>query len=260
MKPNIKNAPQFKCLTMTLTLSGLLSLLACLSGCSSGTSTGGSQFEGVITVKYYDTFNLDRATFSFKGSLYRSETINTGGVTSPEAVIVDYKSGIQKQINQTEKNYYEIDMRRLDESFKDLIPLPKFTPTGKTETLAGYICEHYLIDDQQKTDMCFAEGLGYIGSADDFHRGGIWQFFKQSADEQEIKARMDSDPVFKKLIVRGAFPLKISAVENGREKTVMEVIAIERKSLDDSLFQVPAGYKKVESPLFTPQSNDEAGN
>jgi Domain of unknown function (DUF4412) len=278
MKPNIKNAPRFRSQLLTI----ILLTAICVIGCSSmpGTSTSGSQFEGVIQVKYYDSIGLDRATFSFKNNFYRSESVNTEGVSAMETIIVDYKTGIQKMINQTEKTYHEINPRELDKSLRDLIRLPKFTPTGRTETIAGYTCEHYLLENQQnpideklktindqlktineqrKTTMCFTEGLGYIGSADDFHRSGIWQFFQQGADEKEIKARMDSDPVLKKLIENGAYMMKMSVVENGREKTIMEVTSVERKSLDDSLFQVPAGYKKVESPFLIPKSDDGEG-
>jgi Domain of unknown function (DUF4412) len=255
MYPNIKNNRQFKSLIMTITLSGLLSLLACLSGCSPGTSTSGSQFEGVITVKYYDFMGLDRGIFSFKESLYRSETVKKRGVT--DVLIVDYKTGIGKDINQTEKTYLEIDPRDIGKSIEKL---PKFTPTGKTETIAGYTCENYvMMDDPQKTSMCFAEGLGYIGSAGDFYRSGVLKFLNISADDKEISARMDSDPVLKKLIETGAYPLKTSGIVNGWEIIFLETISIERKSLDDSLFQVPAGYKKVELPLLRPESKDKAG-
>jgi hypothetical protein len=37
-------------------------------------------------------------------------------------------------------------------------------------------------------------------------------------------------------------------IENGQSKTIMEVTGVERKSLDDSLFTVPADYKKTEIP------------
>jgi Domain of unknown function (DUF4412) len=37
-------------------------------------------------------------------------------------------------------------------------------------------------------------------------------------------------------------------IENGQPKTIMEVTGVERKSLDDSLFAVPADYKKTEIP------------
>jgi hypothetical protein len=285
MKPNIKNDPRFRLQLLTIILFTAL----CVIGCSSmpGTSTSGSQFEGVIKVKYYDSFGLDQGTFSFKDNFYRSETVTKEGMPTPETIIVDYKTGIQKLINQTEKTYYEVNPRELDDPIKNLIRLPKFTPTGRTETIAGYTCEHYLleiqqnpideqlktindqlkkineqqktINDQRKTTMCFTEGLGYIGSADDFHRSGIWQFLQQGADEKDIKARMDSDPVLKKLIENGAYMMKMSSVENGREKTIIEVTSVERKSLDDSLFQVPAGYKKVESPFLSPKSEDGEG-
>ena len=39
---------------------------------------------------------------------------------------------------------------------------PKVTSTGKTETVAGYTCQHWLVGDKQDTDICMAKGLGYL--------------------------------------------------------------------------------------------------
>src|SRR5262245_66650348 len=98
----------------------------------------------------------------------------------------------------------------------------------------------------------------YTGTGNEFG-GGLWQVLRNKRDDQELKARMESDPEFKKLVESGAFPLKISRVENGQVKTIMEVTGIERKQLDDSLFNVPADYKKVEMmmPTGIPKRKDE---
>jgi hypothetical protein len=119
---------------------------------------------------------------------------------------------------------------------------PKVTSTGKTETIAGITCEHWLMDE--KTDVCMAKGLGYFGGGSN----NILDKLKNLALREKIKAQLNTNPEFAKFIEGGAFPLKMAQIENGQSKTIMEVTAVERKSLDDSLFNVPADYKKSEIP------------
>jgi hypothetical protein len=46
----------------------------------------------------------------------------------------------------------------------------------------------------------------------------------------------------------GFFPLRVSNVESGGKKVVMEATRVEPKSLDAALFQVPAGYNEMRMP------------
>ena len=119
----------------------------------------------------------------------------------------------------------------------------KVTSTGETETVAGFTCHHWIIGD--KLDMCLAQGLGYFGGG---QSGGIIDKLKNLAQRDKIKAQLDANPEFAKFVEGGAFPLKMANVENGQSKTIMEVTKVEKKSLDDSLFTVPADYKKMEEP------------
>src|SRR5262245_25450553 len=239
MALNIENHPR----VIPQLLMIILSLA--LSGCSSslGTSTSSSPFEGLITAKSFDDTGPTSMTFSIKANHFRLETANKDNASG--ALILDLKSGIQQAINPQEKTYVEINLNKIKETGKDDAEPPlKFMPTGKTETIAGHACEHYLFEDQQKTDMCLAKGLGYIGTADDYS-GWVQQFLKDR--------KLDSDPEFKKLMGSGVIPLKVSIEENGQVTTIMEVTAIERKPLDDALFKVPADYKKIETSVGVQQ-------
>src|SRR5262249_35119445 len=108
---------------------------------------------------------------------------------------------------------------------------------------AGVTCQHWMIGD--KMDMCLAQGLGYLGGGGS---GGILDKVKNPAMREKFKAQLDANPEFAKFAEGGAFPLKIANIENGQAKTIMEVTGIERKSLDDSIFTVPADYRKTEIP------------
>jgi hypothetical protein len=255
MKPKIKNFSRLKLQLLTI----ILSTAVVLSGCS---SSPGISFEGEITAKlaeeidnYNTKLKLDHniVNFKIKANLFRLEYTNKEGQLGPlGTTIMDLKSGIQRKINADEGTYSELDMRKSQIFLEDDAKaqnLPIITRTGKTETIAGYTCEYYQLE---KMNLCVAKGLSYIPSGNDF-RGGVLTYYNLQGDQR----RMEADPEFKKLVESGGFPLKITFDENGQVKTYMEVTRIERKSLNDSLFQVPADYKRVEMPGIPLQQYSE---
>ena len=123
---------------------------------------------------------------------------------------------------------------------------PKLTATGKQETIAGYPCEHYLIGDKQEMDMCVAKGLGFFGMGG--QSGGGLGAFKSLAFSPKMLAEAASHPEWVKLLEGGAFPLKLTNVENGKVLMSFEATKIEKKSLDDSLFVIPSDYKELSMP------------
>jgi len=249
MKPEIKNYPRLNLQLLTIIIFTAL----CLIGCS---SSPGTSFEGEITAKLSEELDNNKMklkldynnmNFKIKANLFRLEFSNREGQVGPSGTtIMDLKSGIQRKINAEEKTYSELDMSKFKiRVYHDTEAqnLPLITRTGKTETIAGYTCEYYQFGYQEKMDFCVAKGLSYIPSGNDY-RGGLLHHFNY----QEPQKSMETDPEFKKLVESGAFPLKITYDVNGQVKTYMEVTGIERKSLADSLFQVPVDYKKVELP------------
>ena len=191
--------------------------------------------------------------YAIKGTRTRMETsFPQGGpqadVTQSSVTLMDLSSSTQTMFFPQTKTYATMDLGEMaeeaaDEAGKDSqIDFPKVTSTGRTETIAGVTCQHWLIGD--KMDMCLAQGLGYFGGVS----GGVLDKVQNPALRGKFKAQLDANPEFAKFAEGGAFPLKIASIENGQSKTIMEVTNVERKSLDDSLFTVPADYKKTEIP------------
>jgi hypothetical protein len=85
-----------------------------------------------------------------------------------------------------------------------------------------------------------AEGMGNFN---DGASGGVLDRLKALTNTQ-----LQANREFSEFAEGGAYPLKTAVIENGQWKTIMEVSNIERKSLDDSIFTVPADYKKTELP------------
>jgi hypothetical protein len=53
---------------------------------------------------------------------------------------------------------------------------------------------------------------------------------------------------FAKEFEDGMVPLRLRVLRNGTWETVMEATAVERKRLEDSVFQLPAGLRKMNMP------------
>ncbi|HEX2491158.1 MAG TPA: DUF4412 domain-containing protein [Blastocatellia bacterium] len=221
---------------------------------ASSSARVGEAFEGEVTSKMFIGDQTMETRYAIKGTRNRIETNlpqNTAGarLMQTSVTLMDLSSGTTTMLLPQTKTYLTMNWAEMAEEMskgdgKDSsIDFPKVTSTGKTETIAGFTCEHWLIGD--KTDVCMAKGLGYFGGGGS---GGILDKLKNLALREKIKAQLDTNPEFAKFVEGGAFPLKMAQIENGQSKTIMEVTGIERKSLDDSLFTVPADYRKTEIP------------
>jgi len=176
---------------------------------------------------------------SIKETNARFETLLSPDGVEASAVLMDFSSNTATTLSPQTKAYTTINMAEMAEELAEVaeenpsIDFSKATTTGETETIAGVSCQHWRIGDT--TDMC----LAHLG-------GGVLDKLKNFALPEKAKAQLAANPEFAEFAERGAFILKMASIENGRPKTIMEVTSIERKSLDNSLFTVPAGYKKTE--------------
>lgn len=271
---HIKLIPQSP---QTIFLLSLLFIAALISACrsapkdaassssspaSSASSSGGSNFEGVITAKMFAGAQPIEIKYAIKGSRLRVETQLAQGGTQTGVVLMDSASGSQTMLMPQTKTYMSLDLNKggkfnemvekmAKEAGKDASADSfKAASTGKTETIAGHACEHWLMGNKQEMDVCLAKGLGYFGGGG--QSGGVFDQLKNLGMSDKAKTMLDANPEFAKFVAGGAFPLKISQIENGQSKTIMEVSSVERKPLDDSLFNVPPDYKKMEIPGMPP--------
>lgn len=186
--------------------------------------------------------------YAIKGNRTRVETQLSRGSAQTGVMLMDLSSGTQTMMMPQTKTYMTMNWGEMAETMMKDAPGDTFkvTSTGKTETVAGFTCQHWLFGDKQDMDICMAQGLGYFGGGG--QSGGILDKLKSLAMGDKMKAQLAANPEFAKFVEGGAFPLKIAQIENGQPKTIMEVTSVERKSLDDALFTVPADYKKMEIP------------
>ena len=150
-------------------------------------------------------------------------------------------------LNDKAKTYSVMDMNEFEEEMDTMLKEQedadyKVEKLG-TETLNGYKCTHIRItDDRGETEMWLTKDL--ISAAD---------FARLQPGKKKGSAVFDIR--LKKSGLDG-FPLK---TWDKRSNTTMEFVNIERKKLQKSLFQVPAGYTKKESALqmMVPGISDE---
>lgn len=226
-----------------------------VSSGSPSAASGGSNFEGTITAKMFGSTQPVEVRYAIKGARSRVETQLSQGGTATGVMLMDTSSGSQTMLMPQTKTYMDLNKdgmfkqmadKMAQEASKDgMGDISKLTSTGKTETIAGFNCHHWVMGDAQNTDLCLAQGLGYFGGG---QAGSLFDKFKNLVLGDKAKAQLSANPEFAKFVEGGAFPLKISQVENGQSKTILEVTNVERKSLDDSLFSIPPDYKKMEIP------------
>jgi hypothetical protein len=219
-------------------------------------SSNSGDFEGMIAMKM-ETENQKgtEMTYFLKGRHTRIETKMGDNPEGQAVMLWDLEGAKITTLMPARKMYMTMDLKQtaegLEEASKEMkkskgeeeTKFPKLTPTGKQETIAGYTCEHWLMGDKQDIDMCVAKGLGYFGMGG--QSGGGIASLKSLAFSPKLLAEAAAHPEWVKLLEGGAFPLKLTTMEDGKVKMNMEATKIERKSLDDSLFTVPPDYKEL---------------
>jgi hypothetical protein len=217
---------------------------------------GGGDFEGIVAMKMDAPIQKGaELTYFLKGRHARMET-KVGDAPEGRAVMLwDLEAAKVTTLIPSRKMYMTMDLKETAESLKEAAKgmkksedeeetkFPKLTPTGRQETVAGHPCEHWLMGDQQEIDMCVAKGLGYFGMGG--QTGGGFGSVKNLMFNPKLLTLAAAHPEWVKFLQGGAFPLKLTVMEDGEVEMTMEATKIERTSLDDSLFTIPPGYQEL---------------
>lgn len=184
------------------------------------------QFEGKVTINVYDDGKAHTVDYFVKGSKIRFDAAEDG---HQGQVIMD---PVNKQflIIMPEQKMYMIthlpDIKPNTEASGETGDDANFSKTGETKEIMGLTAEKWTFKD-----------------GDD--QGEAWMTKQIGAFKLFDNPMQENRPQWQKDIVNeGYFPLEVS--ENG--KKVYEVTNIEKKSLDQSMFEVPAGYQKMDIP------------
>lgn len=169
----------------------------------------------------------------------------------PMAIIMDFKNRAIYTIYPNKKKYMVMTLDEIEKKAKQArdmmremgLDMPKSTSevkskikkTGKKKNINGFMCEQYIETKGNKTSEYWITRK--ISFKDVF---GDYTDILKSLDAMGGE-ETDTSP---ELYNIDGFPiLSITKSENQTEKE--EVLKIEKKKLDDSLFTIPAGYTKI---------------
>ncbi len=165
-------------------------------------------------------------------------------------LIMDSKAKKMTILMPQQKMYMEMDlnmmkdisekMKKNDKSEKADKMNGDFNKTGETKDINGYECEKWVYTDDggDKTEAWMTKELGnFMGFSNPMmnDEASSWQ---------------------KKIEGQGYFPmLAIHYDDSGNVESSMEVKSVDKKSLDESMFEIPAGYSKFNMPMMNKGQN-----
>jgi hypothetical protein len=203
--------------------TGLISLLsaAAVALLPMNLSAQGA-FEGVITGTTMIDGETGEVIVRVKGSKSRLEFDADG----ERAVIIRDGDGRVLSLLEETRQYFVSSVPPGEDD-----DAAQFAPTGRSETIAGYPCEYYRMDDpsgiQDGDEVCVTTALGFVG----FGAAGSLA----PGDEGAIREQFPN----------GFLILKTLDSTGAVDYVVTE---IERTALDDSLFEPPSGYTEFKMP------------
>jgi len=246
-------------------------VLACTMtlGLAWSASTAAAQaFQGMLSFTVHEdsgkTTEITQYTKPGKSALIAHETGKAGG-----GMIVDSAAGTMTMLAGEKKTYTVIDMaamRQMMQGFAGMAkgmmehrgadsaehqgPKGTVTPTGRTEVVAGVTCAVYRYDGtnnghHQTGEACLAKGVGLMagGSIPGMNMMGPMGMQQR----QSVQQRLTEWGPIGTLISQGYGILKATSQEDGKQKTTIEVTAIQRGAPPDAMFAPPAGY--TEKPM-----------
>jgi hypothetical protein len=196
-----------------------------------------AQFEGIVQSKNVTTDELGRPqtfimTMWVKKDMVR---IETKGAAAPSSTML-YRTDMKRifMLNDEEKSYFEISQ---DEKAQEVIASGGTTAkyslkkTGKKKSIAGYPCDEFLIKrESEETQLWGTKKLAHLVTA-----------ISRALGQEHASV---ADGATNEVMKLGVYPMASSTKLDGNVIESQEVTLVESKSLDASLFTLPAAYKK----------------
>lgn len=184
-------------------------------------------FEGAITMHTTSATQNQDMVLEVKKDKMRFDASSSDG---PLHGVLDPTAKTITLYSDSTKTFTDLDFAGAKGASNTSGDTSNVKQTGKHETIAGYDCEDWRVDDAsgKRTELCVAQGLIYfdLGSL----RGG----------------GQATSPLAKEFEDKRSFPLRsVEFDASGKELTRSEVTKIEPKSIDDARFLPPPGYTRV---------------
>ena len=196
-------------------------------GCSKGNRLGG--FEGAITMRTTSAAATSDMVVEVKRDRLRFDTKTPQG-DAMHGVFDPATNKVTVYLDSS-KSYMDLDFTSPQAQTNTNPDTSAVVKSGKHETIAGYDCEDWTVSDPsgKKSEVCIAQGLAFFDLSSLKGGGGA------------------SSPLARQFRDEKSFPLRSVELDaGGKELSRMEVTKIEPKSIEDSQFQTPPGYTKID--------------
>ena len=191
---------------------------------------GAQSFEGVITAKLGAKSDAKMQTVQVKGNRWRLDTEFGGGPMGRGSIISDGEGGVMMLVPARKMYTRPPALQGKASNLSD----NTFTATGKKETVIGYECEYFTMKDASSpgdvVQWCVTNALGFLG----FTPG----------------QKLSNGAALRKQFPKGFFVLKEL---DDKGAVNFQVVKVERKSLDASVFAPPPDYTEMKIPGGQPR-------
>ncbi len=221
-----------------------------------------SQFEGVLDMRMTTGRPSGESrqvsyTLMVKENKVAADVREAEGAKMFGKIIYRGDKNLTWVIDDAHKSYMEIELNgetpeQEQETKGEQEGGPKVHKTGKTESILGYTCDEWIVEDSDAVTSVW--GTPKLGDMYD----GLQKAFGQLNRRGPMSGSASSwENELAKIRV---FPLKIVRSEGGNIVQTQEVTKIEPKSLAASVFEVPEDYKKQEMGPSMEQMMDALKN
>lgn len=215
---------------MKLKYSASFFILLAIVFCFVNNNYAQTQFEGKVTFNDFDEGTPHSMDYYAKGSKIR---FDTNEEEEQGQVIWDTAKKEFMVVMPQQKMYMVMQVpesKIKSGTENDISENIKFTKTKETKKILGYTAVKLVYQDgDDKGEAWMTQELG------------SFKLFDNPMQKDADKPQWQKD-----FEAGGYFPLEV--YENG--KKVFEVTSIEKKSLAESIFEVPAGFKKMDMPTM----------
>ncbi|MEW6260231.1 MAG: DUF4412 domain-containing protein [Thermodesulfobacteriota bacterium] len=169
--------------------------------------------------------------------------------------IMDFESKMMYQLDPASKTYQQVDMATLGQPpaemkgeeaeaakrmIQGMMSEIQVTPTQEKKQIAGYDCQKYLVS-------------GMMMQSEYWLSKAVPGYSEMKEIGKKMRSLFESNPMMRQMNIAGmmdkldGFPVQtVMHMMNGTITTTLKTI--ETKSLDASLFKVPAGYTLSQQP------------
>lgn len=187
-------------------------------------------FEGIIEFKKQTLTDTVNYIYYVKGDKVRLDEIGNKSKKVEGSFIIDLKTNTMLSLSHERKLYLE----QASGSPAVVVGKPEIIKTKNVKTIQGIKCTEYIVKNPDEK----AQVTYWMAS------GNFNFFFKLL----KVLNRKDKSAVYVQQLmdVDGMFPFLSSQLnlETNKEEVRMEVTKLQKKTVDESMFNVPAEYQK----------------